>query len=140
MAELFPVRVDDYCRTFNISFFDLRLRCIFCNFYLTVRELAEFYEKQLSLVWRRFECYACCERCIGLSAKYEREKYFQCAIKPTNIVTVCNRPLREIVVRCFYCFMLLDADEKLDHISRDKSFLLVRDHWRGYCRRCMRKQ
>lgn len=140
MADVqFPSRVDEYCKYFNISFLDLRLRCIFCNHYLGVRELAEFYEKQLSLVWRKFECFACCEQCVCLSAKFERENFFQCAIKPDTIVDLAKQSLQDVTVRCIMCMTLLDVPEKFDHLCRNRSFMLVRSHFKGYCRRCMQR-
>lgn len=140
MAALFPVRLDEYCKTFNIPFLDLRLCCIFCYHYIDIRELADFYQKKLSLIWRNFQCYACCERCIFLSARYERENFFQCTVKPEDLASLVEKPLTDVIIRCYICLDLLDAAEKQDHIARNKRFILVRGHWRGYCRRCMQKE
>lgn len=140
MAALFPVRLDEYCKTFNICFLDLRLRCVFCSHYIDIRELADFYQKQLSLIWRNFQCFACCEQCIFLSARYERDNYFQCTVKPEDLALLVEKPLSEVIIRCYICLDLLDAAEKQDHLARSKRFILIRGHWRGYCRRCMQKE
>ncbi|AEM24635.1 transforming protein [Human papillomavirus 141] len=139
-AAQFPTNLKTYCNVFNISFFDLKLRCIFCKYYLSLTDLALFHEKQLSLIWKNLVCYACCNRCLCLSARYEADHYFQCACKVQVLHALLDKPLSEITVRCYYCYYLLDLSAKYDLISRDKSACLVRGHWRAPCRQCLSKE
>lgn len=140
MENLFPTSLPSYCSTFSISFFDLRLQCIFCKSYLSLVDLAEFHEKELSLIWKKNICHACCARCLGLSAKYEVENYFQCACEVEFLHALLNKPLQEIIIRCYYCYKLLDLSSKFDLISRGRQACLVRGHWRAPCRVCLAKE
>lgn len=140
MDARFPIKLDDYCFYFSIPFFDLHLKCVFCNFYLTLQELADFYEKGLSLIWRRNICFACCRKCIQLSAKFEKENYFVCCVTPTTLECMLTKCLKDINIRCMLCLRKLDYAEKIDHLVKDEVFCLIRGYWRGYCRFCMRKE
>nr|AYA93418.1 MAG: E6 protein [Human papillomavirus] len=137
MAADFPTDLKCYCRTFGIDLFDLSLRCIFCKCYLDIVELARFYRKCLCLVWRANTAYAGCTKCLCLSARYEAEKYFQCAAKVDHLPYLLTRPLSEICLRCYYCLALLDAQEKFDLLARGKLACLVRGYWRAPCRECI---
>ena len=138
MAELFPIRLDNYCRTFHISFFDLKLQCLFCKSYLSVLDLAGFYHKDLCLVWRQRICYACCCPCLRLLAKYERENYCICECSGTTLECLVNKSLQDIIIRCVYCLQKLDYAEKVFCDRNCIRFSLVRGHWRGYCRKCVK--
>lgn len=140
MEPVFPTDLEVYCKTFDISFFTLKLQCIFCNNYATLTDLALFFEKKLSLIWKNKQCFTCCNRCLWLSAKYESERYFQCACKMQDLHDLLNKPLNEILVRCYYCYALLDLPSKHDLIARDKQACLVRGHWRAPCRSCLSKE
>lgn len=140
METLFPTSLEAYCEYFNISFFKLNLKCIFCKNYLSPVDLALFHVKQLSLVWKQHVSYACCNRCLLLSAKFESEKYFQCACPVENLHALLEKPLQEIILRCYYCYSLLDLAEKFDLISRSKQACLVRGHWRAPCRNCIKQE
>nr|AYA93910.1 MAG: E6 protein [Human papillomavirus] len=139
-TSAFPTSLDAYCSNFAIPFFDLKLKCIFCKKYCSLKELASFFEKQLSLVWKGYICYACCESCLCLTAKYESENYFQCTCKVQDLHGLLEKPLGEILIRCFYCYDLLDLATKYDLIARDYVACLVRGHWRAPCRSCMKRQ
>lgn len=139
-TSTFPTNLAAYCSHFNIPFFDLKLKCIFCKNYVSLKELASFYEKELSLVWKNLICYACCERCLCLTAKYESENYFQCACKVQDLHALIERPLNEVLIRCYYCYDLLDLATKFDLIARDYKACLVRGHWRAPCRSCLRRE
>nr|AYA94674.1 MAG: E6 protein [Human papillomavirus] len=140
MAAYFPRRLDEYCQFYQIDFFSLRLPCIFCLFYPSLQDLADFYCKKLNIVWRKNVPYVCCSKCCKHSALLERQKFFQCSVKCSILDAVVGKPLKEIVIRCVSCFALLDYAEKLDLCTRDDVVLLVRGHWRGDCRNCALKQ
>lgn len=139
MASNPPVRLDAYCKTFNVDFFDLQIPCIFCKHYLNLQELAAFHMKRLSLAWRDSICYACCTGCIRLSAKLEIEKYYRCSCSSDTLEFLLEVPLTEITVRCLDCYALLDTAEKFDCKARSEYLHLVRHVWRGYCRICAKK-
>nr|AYA94519.2 MAG: E6 protein [Human papillomavirus] len=134
--EPLPVKLEDYCKHYGISFFDLRLRCIFCNHYIDCIQLASFHHKQLALVWRGNVCFAACTSCIRLTASYERERFYQCNIRSDMLVDFLHKPLDEIVIRCLHCLCKLDLIEKLEHCYKKQYFHLVRCYWRGECRNC----
>lgn len=134
-----PTALDDFCRIFNISFFDLHIRCIFCGYVLDIVQLANFHSKGLSLVWRNCECFACCTYCARLSARCEFEKYYRCSVSAANIESLVNRKLHELQVRCYECLRNLDTVEKYDCVCRDESLHLVRNNWKGLCRFCAQK-
>ena len=136
MAELCPTRLDEYCKLFDISFFDVNIKCVFCNCKLSLQDLAGFESKCLSLIWKRNVCYASCTSCLRLSARYEREKYTQCIVKGYVLETLTTTPLSELIVRCKYCYRRLDYAEKIDCCVGDIPFLLVRSQWRNRCRLC----
>lgn len=138
--ELFPTRLDEYCRYFDISFFVLRIRCIFCSSFLDPQDLASFYMKQLNLIWKNKIAYGCCSLCLKLSAIYERNNFFQCAVNSVNIEHLAKKPLKDIVVRCLGCFKLLDLAEKFDIKVKEELYCLIRGHWRGLCRNCIKKE
>ncbi|ADE45482.1 E6 [Human papillomavirus 127] len=136
METALPLKLEDYCSRYGISFFALQLRCIFCRHFVDTVQLAAFHAKCLSLLWRKNVCYACCTPCLRLSAKYELERYYQCSLKSHFIEDVLHKPLSEIVIRCMECLSLLDMIEKVEHLLQDLPFHLVRGHWRGKCRNC----
>ena len=140
MADGRPTALDDFCRRFDISFFDLHLTCIFCSHTVDLQDLASFYLKKLSLICRGGCYYACCSECLRLSARFEQENYFQCSIKAVNLEEVAQRKIKEICIRCVCCLRLLDIVEKLDLLYSDQACYLIRGLWRGYCRNCIRKQ
>nr|AEX31150.1 E6 protein [Human papillomavirus] len=140
MASLYPLDLETYCNVFNISFFELQLKCVFCKCTLNIIDLARFVFKKLCLVWRDNVGYACCNKCLHLSARYESEKYTQCAVEAKNLHALIQTPLQEILLRCMYCLGCLDLQEKIDLISRGKHVLLIRGYWRGCCRECMDKE
>ena len=140
MAEYFPRSLDEYCRFYQIDFFDLRLPCIFCKFYTSLQDLGNFYIKRLSIVWRGNRPFACCMRCIRHSAVYEREQYCQCFVNCAFLDAVVGKPLHEIVIRCISCYALLDYAEKIDAFNAERAVFLVRGHWRTECRECVQKE
>lgn len=140
MDQQFPTSLDVYCETFGISFFCLKLKCIFCGKWVSLTELAEFFEKHLSLVWKNNVCHACCLKCLCLSARYETEHYFQCACEVENLSALLNKSLDEIIIRCYFCLALLDLPTKCDLIARKKPACLVRGHWRAPCRQCLNRE
>ncbi|ATQ38168.1 E6 [Gammapapillomavirus sp.] len=140
MAGLQATNLEDYCKLNNISFFDLSLRCVFCKHKIDTLELAAFHEKHLSLVFKEDgQCYASCSNCLRLAARYELENFYRCSVEATCIEFVCKKPLKEIIVRCVLCYKLLDLIEKYDCIVGDLPFVLVRRHWRNYCRFCVKQ-
>ena len=131
-----PTRLNEFCRVNNITFFDLRLSCIFCQFVCSLEDLASFFTKDLSIVYKYNKPHACCRKCLLLTANYEREKYFQCVVKSSVIDVVAGKRLEDLIVRCLYCFALLDSIEKKECLNRDENIALVRGHWRSFCRHC----
>lgn len=139
MEPQYPNNIEDYCTHFNISFFKLGLKCVFCRHWLNTVELASFHQKKLSLIWRDGDCYACCTGCLRLSANYETERYYRCSFNSKIIEDVFRAPLNEIIIRCMHCYNLLDYIEKFEHQMREEPFHLIRQHLRGSCRHCVRK-
>lgn len=139
MAEEPPKRLDEYCKTSGISFFDLSLPCAFCNFPLTLQEHADFFCKQLCLLYRNGEPYAACVRCLKVSARHEFEQYCRCSLPATILGDVLNQPITNVCIRCVVCYKSLDAPEKIDLCSASESVYLVRHLWRGICRDCRKK-
>lgn len=139
MADDRPKTLEQYCQHFNTSFFNLHLPCIFCSSILTYQDLAAFTFKNLNLVYRNSQCYACCTNCCCLSARFEFEKHCKCSVRAVNIETVSGKHLHELVVRCHNCLHCLDIAEKYDTICRDDYFYLVRNQWKAYCRKCVPK-
>ncbi|ATQ38476.1 E6 [Gammapapillomavirus 22] len=136
MAGVHPTSLDEYCKTFEISFFELKLSCLFCKHELSLQDLAGFATKILSLVWREDKCFGCCSMCLRLSAKFEREKYTQCEVQGYMLENLLNVPLSDVLVRCLYCFRRLDYIEKVDCCAANLPFSLIRSHWRNCCRLC----
>ena len=139
MEPSYPTRLDDYCKYFHLSIFDVSLQCIFCSFILDTQQLADFYRKDLSLVWRNGLCFACCRQCCRLSARFEFEQYFRCSVSALMIQDVLGKPLKDIIIRCYGCMALLDLVEKYDTVCRNEQFYLVRNGWKGLCRECIPK-
>ena len=134
-----PYNIEDYCRVFHISFFNVRLQCLFCKFNVSTVDLAGFHCKNLRLVWRGSSCFACCEKCLRLLAKHEYEHYCICVCKGTTLEFLCKKDLFQIIVRCVECLKLLDLSEKISCERKGFPFCLVRTHWRNYCRSCIKK-
>nr|AYA94152.1 MAG: E6 protein [Human papillomavirus] len=137
--ERLPIHLDDFCRKYGISFFDVRLQCVFCKHWISTLDLAAFYCKCLSLIWKDNVCYACCCSCLKLSALYETQRYYQCTVMSDFIEDIVRKPLSEIIIRCLCCLTKLDLVEKLEHKYTGSAFYLVRGYWRGYCRNCKYK-
>lgn len=140
MAAYFPRSLDEYCKYFEIDFFSLRLRCIFCLFYTSFEDLAAFHTKKLNIVWRHNLPFVCCTKCCRHSALIEKQKYFQCSVKCRILDAVVGKPITEIYMRCTWCFALLDCAEKVDLCARDDLALLIRGYWRADCRNCCTKE
>lgn len=140
MENLFPTSLDEYCTRFNIALSDLRLRCVFCNYYLSPQQLFSFYQKHLCLIWKNFNCFACCLPCIRLAARFEQENYTQCAVDCGSLETFLGVSINIVKIRCLFCLRLLTVLEKRDCISKKEQFYLVRGRWRGCCRECLFKE
>lgn len=139
MAGIFPVRLDDLCSYYSVSLFDLSVPCIFCKFICDLQDLASFHLKKLSIVWRGGNPFACCRKCVQLSAKYEFDNYCVCVVNAVNLESLLHKSLKCINIRCVSCYQLLDLTEKLDCCAREDIFALVRGSWRGPCRNCYLK-
>lgn len=139
MEHQYPLDLESYCNYYNLSFFKLQLKCIFCKCILTPVDLALFFVKKLSIIWRSNESFACCNSCLHLSARYESERYFQCSCKVEILHELIEKPLHDVVMRCYYCLTLLDIGEKCDLVARNKEAVLIRGHWRAPCRECINK-
>lgn len=137
--ETLPTKLDEFCSTYGISFFDVRLRCVFCKHWINPIELADFHCKCLCLIWKEKVCYAACCACLRLCAKCEVERFYQCNVSSEYIEDILNKPLSEIVIRCLQCLTKLDLIEKLEHKYLRQKFHLVRGYWRGECRNCKLK-
>lgn len=136
MAELYPTRLDEYCKLKQLSFFELKIPCVFCKFDVSLQGLADFFMKDLCLLWKNNICFACCPPCLKLTARYERENYFQCSVKCDVIEGLLNVPLSKLTVRCIECYKKLDYVEKIQCCIQDLDFCLIRCHWKNYCRHC----
>lgn len=139
MAEEHPKRLDELCKATGISFFELSLKCAFCNFDLTLQELADFHCKKLSLLYRENIPYAACVRCLKVSARYEFEQFCRCSLPAGILSDVLQIPITSVSVRCTNCYKLLDLPEKIDLCCASENVYLVRNLWRGYCRDCRKK-
>ena len=139
MEPYFPTHLDDFCKHFKLSLFDVSLQCIFCGFFLDTQQLASFYRKRLSLVWRNNICFACCIQCTRVSARHEFERYLRRSVSSALIQDVLKKPLNEIIIRWHGCMKLLDLVEKVDTVCRGDNFYLVRNGWKGLCRECTPK-
>ena len=137
MEPHFPTDLDSYCHYFKISFFDLVLKCIFCKFPLSIIDLASFHNKKLSVIWRDNTPFACCSKCLRLTALYERQNYFVCTAKSYSLTSLTGKELCDIHIRCLHCYAFLDYVEKLRHLYNDVDFALIRGGWRGTCRNCV---
>lgn len=139
MAEEPPKRLDELCKQSGISFFDLVVNCAFCNFGLTLQELADYHVKNLSLLYRQGVPYAACRRCLRLSALHEFEQFCRCKVPAEILSDLVNAPLTTINIRCKHCYKLLDCPEKFDLCAASEDVYLVRNLWRGVCRDCRKK-
>lgn len=137
MENLFPTCLRDYCDYFEINFFDLRLLCIFCKRLLDEVDLARFHKKQLYLVWRGFVAYACCDKCLKLSARYESEKHCVCVVEAENLHGLIGVPVQNVLLRCKQCLGVLTLSEKVDLLTGRKLVWLIRGYWRATCSSCM---
>ena len=136
LMESLPRNLEDYCTQYGISFFNLQLRCVFCNYWIDSVQLASFHCKQLALIWKKNVCYAACTRCLKLCAAHERERFYQCNVRSDLLADFLHKPLNDVVIRCLYCLCKLDFIEKLEHCFNQDYFHLVRCYWRGKCRNC----
>lgn len=136
MASTCSYRLDDFCREKNLSFFELKLQCIFCRHYCSLTDLAEFHEKVLSIVYRDGLPYAACNNCLCFTAKAERERYFQCSCRFSILDAVVGVPVETITVRCLLCLALLNFEDKIRCTASNEEAYLVRGHWRATCNKC----
>lgn len=139
MAGDRPTRLDEFCNQYGLTFFELKIPCTFCKFVLELQELADFYTKGLSLIWKGPECFAACRRCILLSAKYELDHFCRCRVRAENLPDLLGVCIRNLTIRCKVCYKKLDYAEKVDLLAADESYVLVRHYWRGICRNCRKK-
>nr|AYA93712.1 MAG: E6 protein [Human papillomavirus] len=140
MADLCPRSLDEYCKIYQINFFDLRMLCIFCKFPTSLQDLASFHTKRLSIVWRDNTPHACCMKCIRLSAIVEKEQYCMCIVNCCFLDALVGKPLKDISMRCVQCYSLLDYAEKLDACASEREVYLIRGYWRTDCRDCVQKE
>ncbi|ATQ38400.1 E6 [Gammapapillomavirus 14] len=136
MEPAAPTNLVDYCNLNSVSFFDVKLDCIFCKFPVPIVDLAAFYHKGLSLVYRGEKVFAACSPCLKLCATYERSNYCVCTAKCCYLSGIVGKELRAIVIRCLMCLGALDYIEKLDLIYSDADVYLIRGTWRAMCRNC----
>lgn len=139
MASDRPRRLDQLCDQTGTSFFSLHLQCAFCNFTLSLQELAEFYEKSLCLLYRNDIPYGACRGCLRLSALLEYETHCRCKVSADILPDILGQPISSVHMRCLLCYKLLDQAEKFDLCSGSEDVYLVRHLWRGNCRVCRKK-
>lgn len=139
MAAEKPRRLDQLCDATGQSFFQLNLQCAFCNFPLSLQDLAAFHCKNLSLIYRGDSPYAVCNGCIRLSARCEYENFCRCSLKADILPDVLQVPLTSVCIRCVYCYKQLDCAERFDLAAGSETVFLVRNIWRGPCRDCRKK-
>lgn len=116
----------------------LHIPCIFCNAALSPQDIFDFNTKQLKLLNRNGQTFACCARCLRLSVQYESQ-YYTCSVVAGNLSDLLGAPLCKITVRCEFCMGLLTEREKLEAVDAELYFHLVRGWWRGPCRQCRLK-
>lgn len=126
----------DYCKENNIDFFDLFLQCIFCNGCLTLIDCANFQQKCLSVITRDGVVFGACIRCLRASAKLERERHTQCAVKCSILDSLVGRPIEAVLMRCHVCYQLITEAEKQESVTLNRDAYLVRGTWRTLCRSC----
>lgn len=126
----------DYCKQNNIDFFDLTLQCIFCKSYLSLTDCANFQEKVLSVIQRGDKSFAACISCLSLSARLEREKHTQCAVKCSILDCIVGKPLEALLMRCVSCYQVISAYEKQECVALNRDAFLVRGTWRTFCKTC----
>lgn len=136
MASAYPMLLRDYCRERHIDFFDLSLQCIFCNADLTLLDCANFQDKCLSIITRDGNAFGACIRCLRLSAKIERERYTQCAVRCNILDTIAGKPIESLLMRCTFCYRVIPAEEKQECVALNREAYLVRGTWRTHCNRC----
>ena len=100
MAAYYPTCLDEYCAVFGVSFFNLQMKCVFCKHRVSLQGLADFFVKDLSLVWKDNICFACCQQCLKLIAKYESEHFTRCTVRGDVLSYLLNKPISTIIVRC----------------------------------------
>lgn len=139
MAAAQPRRLDLLCEATGQTFFQLSLKCAFCNFELSLQDLAGFHCKHLSLIYRENIPYAVCSGCLRLSAKCEFEEFCRCSVPAAILPDILHAPLTSVAVRCVHCYKLLDCAERFDLAAGSELVYLVRNIWRGPCRDCRKK-
>lgn len=132
----FPTRLDVYCETFGIPFFNLRLPCVLCKCVVCLTEAAEFYEKTLSVIWKNRRPYLACRSCLCAIAKLERQNFSSGTISAKNLATQLQTPLLGIIIRCNNCLRLLSSSEKADLLASNQQIEKVRDFFRAACKQC----
>ncbi|AXN57294.1 E6 [Macaca mulatta papillomavirus 4] len=135
-----PLTIPDYCSAFGFAISEVKIPCLFCNYYMSLQDVGNFDLKGLQLVWKTDYCYGVCTPCLRATAKYEEENYHQCSVGPLWVETLAEKSLLSLCIRCLLCLKLLDCAEKYQHIPLREPFHLVRGQWRGYCRWCIRKE
>lgn len=134
-----PRRLDQLCDSTGVTFFNLKLPCAFCNFDLSLQELADFHTKNLCVLYRDGKPFGACRPCLKLSALHEYENYCRCSVQAEILPDILGLPITGISMRCKICYKLLDAGEKIDLCAGSETVYLVRNLWRGYCRDCRKK-
>nr|AYA94815.1 MAG: E6 protein [Human papillomavirus] len=139
METPMPTDLREYCKLFDICFFDLQLPCVFCKHIVPLQDLASFYLKCLCLIWKGAVCHAACTKCLKVTALFECDNYFQCSVNAIFLTDLVGKPISQIVVRCVHCLKLLDCAEKIDCIVQQQLCHLIRGRWRARCRVCTEK-
>lgn len=131
-----PLNLSEYCKAYNVCFFDLKLDCVFCRFTVRLSELAEFQEKNLSMIWKDHVPFVACRNCLRLSARLERERYCTCTVRGDLFDALTCQDISVTSIRCLLCLRLLDQAEKVDIKAGNKEVHRVRGYWRAPCRYC----
>lgn len=139
MAQEQPKRLDELCKATGTSFFELNLKCAFCEFALSLQDLADFHCKSLSLLYRNGTPFAACRNCLTVSAQHEFNLFCRCSLTAEILGDVLKVPITEVCIRCRECYKLLDNAEKVDLCCASENVYLVRNWWRGICRDCRKK-
>lgn len=137
MATRYPTSLDAFCDYYNIAFFNLNLRCLFCNSVCSLEDLAGFFIKQLALVWKGEHCFATCRECVYKAAEAEYLYFHRGTINAVDIEHITGVPIQCILCRCAVCLKVLSEAEKIACIGRGLHLHLVQNTWRGLCSNCM---
>ncbi|ADZ53060.1 E6 [Camelus dromedarius papillomavirus 2] len=111
------------------------LPCVVCRQPLSHLDAYRCGTKLIRVVYRGPGRYGVCTACLEQGLKIERRLHGK-LIDKEELEKQAGKPLKHVVIRCYFCGSVLNHNEKNRHRMHQEKFLQTRKSFKGRCYEC----